>query len=373
MKNYTSFGRPSEPDSKHVLLSTEASSSLQTVRPFNPSPPTESPNSFHSGRLSSNQAKARSPPSFNEARSGSEQASSTQNCVSSARTAVTKQTSNVSRSDQNIKTRPTPPKRKSSQSSAAKNDPPERKSGTKRSSASSASSGVIAGKKASSLAKERKGATLTSSEIPGSWQDVGSSSDSGGVSPVAEPKPAGWLVEKNFRGKFVDSQKQAATQINPPGQGKNASVRFLDQLPLRADVKGNEKQARAGQAEAPTSAPGSAIATTQNQVNAFKGGVDHTSSEAMLPRTKSQLSMMVERERRASNLGPAQPSRSQLNLLTNTATTTRDSAEEDDEEEGIVMGMGVGKTQVKKRGKRSDKRRYEESSNYYSPPPGPIW
>ena len=97
-----------------------------------------------------------------------------------------------------------------------------------------------------------------------------------------------------------------------------------------------------------------------------------TGSAAALPRTKSQLSMILETNRRAGSVDHNPPTN--VGSLPAQRTRNKESlTADDDEEEGIVMGTGVGKTKVTKKGKKSDKRREQEAPNYHSPPSGPVW
>ncbi len=155
-------------------------------------------------------------------------------------------------------------------------------------------------------------------------------------------QPSSWLVDKNFRGRFVEHQKRATSSINLAALGKTQSVRFLDEMPehRRAVAKGKTKDAIIPQEDelvevAERSPPPSASAAVEEEGDDTSDASDD--DEPALPRTKSQLSMLIDKERKYSggtNLGPERAK--QENRYLKDKSNTQDNDEEE-ENELLVM------------------------------------
>lgn len=166
-----------------------------------------------------------------------------------------------------------------------------------------------------------------------SWQDVDSPSSSrtSADNAFATPQqPSSWLVDKNFRGKFVEEQKRATSSVNLAALGKSQSVRFLDEMPEhRKRAEKNVAKAKAGETgrdERPKQSRGgggpqlpSSMAIGEDSEDEADDDDeeeeedtddDDDGSMPALPRTKSQLSVLIDKERQHRgnvNLGPETP------------------------------------------------------------------
>lgn len=204
------------------------------------------------------------------------------------------------------KARPGAMRKRSSQSSASG----EQRKGSQTSPLPGAQPGKITPKSATGLPTALTTASFALST--GSWQDVDSTSLSRN-SPedtfVASQQPSSWLVDKDFRGKFVENQKRNASSINLAALGRSQSVRFLDELPEHQRPAGDGKTGPLeGDPESSGSGGRAQLSAPWTLSSAIEGeeSGNHDATWA-LPRTKSQLSMLIDKERKYSgstNLGP---------------------------------------------------------------------
>lgn len=142
------------------------------------------------------------------------------------------------------------------------------------------------------------------------------------------------------------------SQTNLTGLGKNLSVRFLDQLP---ELQSSQRSMSSG-------SPG------HDNIRPSSAALQEVQPD-LLPRTRSQLSVMVDHERKLGGLKQAE---GRENKASNPRKVSQDKQDASSEEEGIVMGIGVGKTKVTRKGKKSDKRK-DALANNYSQAPDPVW
>lgn len=210
------------------------------------------------------------------------------------------------------------------------------------------------------------GTTLTANSHPSSWQDVDSSEPDEALAPL-KPQPAEWLVDKNFRGKFVDSRRNATSQTNLAGLGKNLSVRFLDQLPQQKP--GDSSSEKISDQGTDFGTQGKTTMGVSDGLAIATPSALQESQQDALPRTKSHLSIMVDLERRSGALKGSDKDGERVRQATRESQLNQETSSE---EEGIVMGTGVGRTKVIKRGKKSDKRK-DASAHYHSQIPDPVW
>jgi hypothetical protein len=176
-----------------------------------------------------------------------------------------------------------------------------------------------------------------------SWQDVDSPSSRTSLDTTfsTPQQPSSWLVDKNFRHKFVEHQKRANSSINLAALGKSQSVRFLDEMPeYRKTVgKGKVQAKAAGSEEGPNrSPPASASEAIEEEESSSDDESDDESDDddmPALPRTKSQLSMLIDKERKYSggmNLGP-ETSRQDTRAVKN----SKEKGKDDEEENELLM------------------------------------
>ncbi|KIW16729.1 hypothetical protein PV08_03918 [Exophiala spinifera] len=144
---------------------------------------------------------------------------------------------------------------------------------------------------------------------PSSWQSVGSRTPTPPTGVTAPATTSADLVERDFRGKFVEAQKRLNSFTNLPvlmRMPKNKSVvRFVDENPSD-EGKGKGKAILAESPEASMGAP-----SLWSSIHASPSASDDegSSDDAVeLPRTKSQLSMLIKHKRAqtgSQDLGPA--------------------------------------------------------------------
>ncbi len=152
-------------------------------------------------------------------------------------------------------------------------------------------------------------------------------------------QPPSWLVDKNFRGRFVEHQKRATSSINLAALGKTQSVRFLDEMPehRRLIAKGNRTHEIITQGGelvevAGGSPPPSASAAIEEEDDDDASDTDDDDGPA-LPRTKSQLSMLIDKERKYSastNLG-LEPTKQENRYGRDKSNAKDDDGEEENE------------------------------------------
>jgi hypothetical protein len=115
------------------------------------------------------------------------------------------------------------------------------------------------------------------------------------------------LVDKNFRGKFVEHQKRAASSVNLAALGKVQLVRFLDDLPQHEQDDSSQvaRPERAKEVDAvgiyETSRP------SPSPTVSASSSADGNGAFPALTRTKSQLSVLIDKERRYSTGLSASP------------------------------------------------------------------
>jgi hypothetical protein len=180
-----------------------------------------------------------------------------------------------------------------------------------------------------------------------SWQDVDSPSSRTSLDNAfsTPQQPSSWLVDKNFRGKFVENQHRATSSINLAALGKSQSVRFLDEMPehqklagkgkARAQEGGPERVAIVGRP--PRSPPQAASSAIEDDDDDDGEDDDDDDDMPPLPRTKSQLSVLIDKERKYSgstNLGPEKPRRA-----AGPGKDDKDTNDDDEEEENELLTM----------------------------------
>lgn len=203
-------------------------------------------------------------------------------------------------------------------------------------------------------------------------------------------QPSSWLVDTNFRSRFVEKTR-GRSSTNLPGLGKSKStVRFVDQPPGR--------RATSGAADTRVAAP--APNTTRDAVSTGAQTRPRRDSEAIadedddeddeeeeeeeiisLPRTKSQLSMMIEQERRKSGTHELRPSPLHYEVCKGVGddTVSKPNDNENEEEEDLLM-MGrkdgvtkAGTISSKTRGKQRSSPNHSDGFRYQSPPTPPLY
>ncbi|KAK5192844.1 hypothetical protein LTR99_010278 [Exophiala xenobiotica] len=141
-----------------------------------------------------------------------------------------------------------------------------------------------------------------------SWQSIDSRTATPPLATTAPPQGSSELVERDFRGKFVEARKRLSSFTNLPALSRMSKsksvVRFADEIPQDEDKgKGKETASNFPVENVDPSAlqpsmPGSASTS----------GDDESSDEAVeLTRTKSQLSLLIKHKREQTgslDLGP---------------------------------------------------------------------
>ena len=193
-------------------------------------------------------------------------------------------------------------------------------------------------------------------------------------------------MDTNFRSKFVENQVRGASSTNLPGLSKSKStVRFADQLPGRRATSGaSDTQATATTANA---ARGLVTANTQTRPRRGSGAIadddeDDEQDIVPLPRTKSQLSMMIDHERRKSGTHELRPSPLQREVHKESEDQTVSKAQDDEDDDGeddlLTMGRKDGVTRAgaissKARGKQKISPIGSDKFRYQSPPRPPLY
>ncbi|ERF73100.1 hypothetical protein EPUS_06561 [Endocarpon pusillum Z07020] len=215
------------------------------------------------------------------------------------------------------KARPGAPRKRSSQTSGSG----EQRKGSQTSPSAGGQPGRTTPKSAMGLPSLLTAANFA---LPSSsWQDVDSPASSRASldTTLSTPQqPSSWLVDKNFRGKFVENQKRATSSINLAALGKGQSVRFLDEMPEhrksaakgKARMEEDDDDEEEDEREEEVEASKSAERSPPSAATAAIAEDDDEDEDDMptLPRTKSQLSMLIDKERKYSgsaNLGPQLP------------------------------------------------------------------
>ncbi|EXJ66111.1 uncharacterized protein A1O5_10726 [Cladophialophora psammophila CBS 110553] len=152
-----------------------------------------------------------------------------------------------------------------------------------------------------------------------SWQSVDSASDNLvlATTALALPTASAELVDPDFRGKFVETQKKLVSSTNLAGLNRikktGSVVRFADEVPL--DVrKGKEREKEAMSPLRDENIGSSRLWRSMSSDTVSDDADDDDSSleNMQLPRTKSHLSLLIQNRRDqtgSSDIGPATESR----------------------------------------------------------------
>ena len=219
-------------------------------------------------------------------------------------------------------------------------------------------------------------------------------------STAATPQqPATWLVDTNFRGKFVENQKRTASHTNLSSLGRSKStVRFLDELPERPkkenEPAGATLNAALRQSGVPSTGKPNISAQEEEEANSSQDDDGYDANESddnvPLPRTKSQLSVMIAHERRKSEsyeLGNSSMQLDQRPPKAGPESCKKDEREgeegeeeeeEEEEDELVMMGRRDGVTKAGgvssvAKGKQRMSPRGGEDLRYQSPPTPPLY
>ncbi|EXJ62363.1 hypothetical protein A1O7_02797 [Cladophialophora yegresii CBS 114405] len=147
-----------------------------------------------------------------------------------------------------------------------------------------------------------------------SWQSVDSISPH---PPLASTAPiqsgtSGELVHRDFRGKFVETQKKLASSTNLTSLGRmrrpGSIVRFADELPQVDPDKSKEREQPTSPLREENLGPSRLRTSMASAAISDDTDSDSSSSPMELPRTKSQLSLLINNRRSetgSSDIGPA--------------------------------------------------------------------
>lgn len=224
-----------------------------------------------------------------------------------------------------------------------------------------------------------------------SWQDIESPPRFHENKQAAFTQPSSWLVESNFRDRFEEQKKRAASHTNLTSLNRTtSSVRFIEELPERS--KGQQRYSEVDthgniirsllQSAASSERP-------EELVNQEDIAVDDSGeSPLILPQSKSQLSLLIDKERRSSSgtLGSQFATPPPEGGLSSRPSTRA----EDDEGDYLTLGMGVGQARYRtnNKGKGKEKEadegkgkqkatenyRFDETPDRYdSPEPDRMW
>ncbi|KIW76226.1 hypothetical protein Z517_10972 [Fonsecaea pedrosoi CBS 271.37] len=211
-----------------------------------------------------------------------------------------------------------------------------------------------------------------------SWQSIDSATEPP-LANTAPPLPtsSGELVEPDFRGKFVETQKKLVSSTNLAGLNRikktGSVVRFADELPQELR-KGKEREK---EATIPTrdETPGSSQLRRSISSEAVSDDADDDDSSLenmQLPRTKSQLSLLIQTKRDeigSSDIGPA--GEQENNKGKEQAKEKAQSREEDllsmGRRDGVTKAGGV-------QGRKQHRISETEDPGYFSPSsPEPLF
>ena len=215
------------------------------------------------------------------------------------------------------------------------------------------------------------------------------SSQMGPASTAAtSQQPSSWLVDNNFRSRFVENQVHGASSTNLAGLGKSRStVRFADQLPGRRATSGDsDTQAMSAMAlTVRDTAPTKVTSRPRSGSGAIADDDDDDDDDediVPLPRTKSQLSMMIDHERRKSGTRELRPSPLQQEVLESGGdkkpSKPNDNEGDDGDDDLLTMGRKDGVTRAgavssKARGKQKTSAKGGDHFLYQSPPTPPLY
>ena len=199
-------------------------------------------------------------------------------------------------------------------------------------------------------------------------------------------QPSSWLVDNNFRSRFVENQVRGASSTDLAGLGKSRStVRFADQLPGRRATSGaSDTQAKSA---TPPTAQDAAMTKVPAKSRRGSGAIaedddDDEDDIVPLPRTKSQLSMMIDHERRKSGTRELRPSPLQQEVLKGGGDKKPSEPDDNDGDDGdddlLTMGRKDGVTRAgavssKARGKQKKSPKGGDHFLYQSPPTPPLY
>ena len=202
-------------------------------------------------------------------------------------------------------------------------------------------------------------------------------------------QPSSWLVDADFRSRFVEKTR-GVSSTNLSGLGKSKStVRFVDQPPGRRATSGAAdlrvaapapnatRDAEATEAQTRPRRDSHAIADEDDDDDAAEEAKEKEKEEGIvpLPRTKSQLSMMIDQERRKSGTHELRPSPLQQEVCKGVGGDDTGNEEDDDL---LMMGRKDGVTKAgtiksKARGKQRSSPNNSDGFRYQSPPTPPLY
>jgi len=183
-----------------------------------------------------------------------------------------------------------------------------------------------------------------------SWQSVDSAAENPRLSSTLFEHPSADIVDRDFRGRFVENQKKLASSTNLPSLGRmrktGSIVRFADEVPEELR-KGKEKEIlpplqdeNAGPSRMRPGSSGSVFSHGDDDADDNESSHD----EMELPRVKSHLSLLIKHKRDETgsrDLGPEPTS-------SNSKGKGKEKAKSQDEEllsmahrDGVTKAGGV--------------------------------
>ncbi|KIW38600.1 uncharacterized protein PV06_09554 [Exophiala oligosperma] len=207
---------------------------------------------------------------------------------------------------------------------------------------------------------------------PSSWQSVNSGTPTPPMGATAPATTAADLVERDFRGKFVEAQKKLNSFTNLPvlmRMPKNKSVvRFADEDPLEEE-KGKNK---AILSEAPEVHKGPSSLRLSMPASPSVSDDEYSSDDAVeLPRSKSQLSLLIRHKRAqtgSQDLGPG------IDLVEASVKPKGKDKGKATEEELLIMARRDGVTKAGGVQLPASHRISGEDPGYFSPSsPEPLF
>lgn len=148
-----------------------------------------------------------------------------------------------------------------------------------------------------------------------SWQSVESTSPNPPLATTApaQPTTSRDLVDPDFRGKFVETQKKLASSTNLAGLGRmrrpGSIVRFADEIPREELSKGKERDEPISPQREENLGPSRLRTSMASEAISDSSDSDSSSDHMELPRSKSQLSLLIKNKRSetgSSDIGPPQ-------------------------------------------------------------------
>jgi len=211
-----------------------------------------------------------------------------------------------------------------------------------------------------------------------SWQSVESESGPPQATTIQTSalQPSSVLVEPDFRGKFIENQKRIASSTNLAAAGRlgksGSMVRFADDKPERDKERQallvGEGDCRKSQSEQPARIIGPRGTSTDSQVFEDDNN-DKDNERKELPRTKSQLSLLIESQRKQNG----RPAARQQEPKAKERAASLESRE--DEDELIMMGRREGVTRAGgvAPGRSTHRISGASAHRYRSPTPPPLY